>query len=85
MDERFERYMDIFQRLDTSGNGRLSERELRVGLGELGFAPSEDDLASVFAALDDNGSGSVSYRELARELKDAVDGDQTQVLVEVDC
>jgi hypothetical protein len=81
MDARLERCMDTFRRLDTSGNGRLSARELRVGLGELGFAPTERDLALVVAALDCDGSGGVSYRELARELKDAADGEQTEVLV----
>lgn len=65
------RTIDLFRKIDTSGDGSASIKEFRAGLSDLGFACSDNELSSVASRLDKDGSGEITLKELDRALKKA--------------
>lgn len=58
-EEQLEELREVFNDLDTEGNGILSFAELRLGLQQVGTQDMDDALS----ALDEDDSGSVDYTE----------------------
>ena len=64
---------DLFARVDTSGDGQLSEEEFKKGLIQLGFSLAEEETKLLFKAIDDDGSGEIEIREFVRLLHQPLD------------
>ena len=64
---------DLFARVDTSGDGQLSEEEFKKGLIQLGFSLAEEETQLLFKAIDDDGSGEIEIREFVRLLHQPLD------------
>ncbi len=58
--------LEIFSRLDTTGDGRLDASELRSGLCEMGEVLNEMELEELMSFVDEDGDGTVAYEELAK-------------------
>ena len=54
----------LFAKLDTDGDGQISQSEFESALGAAGVDTSTAD--ALFAKLDANGDGSISQSELAK-------------------
>ena len=67
------RARDLFAKLDTSGDGSLSEMEFSQGLMQLGFTLAEDETKHLFQAIDDDASGDIEIREFVRLLRQPLD------------
>jgi len=52
-----------FLALDRDGDGRVSQAELREGLGRSGFELSEQELLEIFEGVDADGNGTIEYTE----------------------
>jgi hypothetical protein len=57
------KYSELFQRLDSSGNGTISKTELMQGLAELNITVEESKVDSFFAMVDVDGDGEISEAE----------------------
>ena len=69
MQQQEGRARDLFVRLDTSGDGELSEDEFSAGLGQLGFTLAPDETKLLFKAIDDDESGDIEIKEFVRLLR----------------
>lgn len=67
--EKRMRAIDLFRKIDTSGDGSVTAEEFRGGLLSLGFAPSQKEFDIAMSLLDRDGSGSVTLKEFDRALK----------------
>lgn len=56
-------HKDLFERLDTDGNGTISKEELKSGLSELGMNIDDSKIDSFFSMVDIDGDGEISYPE----------------------
>ena len=65
------RASDLFKKIDSSGDGTVTGEELRMGLNDLGFKLSANDLASIMAVMDKDGGGEVSVKEFDRAMRAA--------------
>lgn len=59
----------LFLRMNPDKDGRVSARELRVGLARHGIALSQPEFALFLLRLDNDMSGSISYNEFANAIK----------------
>eukprot|EP00930_Biecheleria_cincta_P006872 TRINITY_DN10795_c0_g1_i1.p1 TRINITY_DN10795_c0_g1~~TRINITY_DN10795_c0_g1_i1.p1 ORF type:complete len:530 (+),score=108.79 TRINITY_DN10795_c0_g1_i1:70-1590(+) len=71
------RTIDLFRKVDASGDGTLSASEFRAGLSTWGFQMTEVQSQAVAVKLDKDGSGDVTLKELDRALKQAKGGDKS--------
>ena len=71
LEERHERPIIMFHRLDEDHSGTVTQAELRKGLSSLEppIKVTRRQVESVFKLLDTDGGGDLSYREIAREIK----------------
>lgn len=54
----------LFDRMDTSGDGRLDESELKVALrGAIGAELSLDDCVYIIKSVDSDGDGTIDFGE----------------------
>ncbi len=58
--------LEIFCRLDTSGDGRLDASELHIGLREMGEVLTEVEMEELMSFVDEDGDGTIVYEELAK-------------------
>jgi hypothetical protein len=58
---------NLFSKLDTNGDGKISQKEFETALGAGGTNIAQAD--DVFSKLDKNGDGSVSLDEMSSTLK----------------
>eukprot|EP01043_Picozoa_sp_COSAG02_P091259 COSAG02_NODE_28002_length_598_cov_1.050100_1_plen_198_part_11 len=58
--------LEIFSRLDTSGDGRIDASELHSGLCEMGEVLNEVEMEELMSFVDEDGDGTVAYEELAK-------------------
>ena len=63
------RARDLFAKLDTSGDGNLSQIEFNQGLNQLGFTLAKEESRHLFQAIDDDDSGDIEIREFVRLLR----------------
>eukprot|EP00931_Biecheleriopsis_adriatica_P065491 TRINITY_DN40012_c0_g1_i1.p1 TRINITY_DN40012_c0_g1~~TRINITY_DN40012_c0_g1_i1.p1 ORF type:complete len:726 (+),score=202.35 TRINITY_DN40012_c0_g1_i1:74-2251(+) len=63
---KLEGLSDVFQSLDTDGDGKLSAAELAAGLAELGIDP--DNIQQLLSTVDMDGDGSIQYSEFVASL-----------------
>merc|ERR1719446_2021322 len=61
--------INLFRRMDDSGDGMLSADELKRGLFKLKLISSEDEFQAVMRKVDADGSGLVEVREFDKALK----------------
>ena len=61
--------MDLFQAMDTDGEGDVDVDEFRRGLASLGFDIPYEAAGEVFAEMDADGSGKISFDELHKQLR----------------
>jgi hypothetical protein len=54
---------DIFNAIDTDGNGYLDHQEIGEVAEVLGFPMTEDELAAAFKELDADSNGRISFEE----------------------
>jgi len=80
MQQQKGRAQDFFARLDTSGDGELSETEFSAGLATLGFTLQEDETHHLFEAIDDDASGEISIREFVKLLRQDLDTVKVTIL-----
>ena len=71
LEERHERPIIMFHRLDEDHSGTVTQVELKKGLASLEppIKVTRRQVESVFKLLDTDGGGDLSYREIAREIK----------------
>lgn len=69
LDSTRTRTIDLFRKIDQSGDGSASAGEFRTGLAELGFTPSDHEFSVLLAQLDKDGSGDVTLKEFDRALR----------------
>lgn len=60
--EATESLRSVFLSLDADKDGRLSEKDLEVGFGQL-FPGGDQDIRSILRSMDGDGSGYVDYHE----------------------
>jgi hypothetical protein len=68
------RIQDLFNGMDSSGDGRVSLSEFREALHGLGHRASDDDIRALFEGLDLDRNGRVSYSELHVALRARPEG-----------
>mmetsp|Transcript_18575 Transcript_18575/g.37965 ORF Transcript_18575/g.37965 Transcript_18575/m.37965 type:complete len:720 (+) Transcript_18575:528-2687(+) len=57
------RVRQVFEEIDTNGDGQLSKREFRDALDELGFRFSERQVKDLMFKVDSDGNGKCDYEE----------------------
>lgn len=72
LNERKARMIDLFRRIDLSGDGAMSAQEFRAGLLGMGFKPTKEEFRSLIQKLDNDKSGDVSIAEFDSALRRAV-------------
>lgn len=65
------RASDLFKKIDADGSGTMDGAELREGLRQLGFEPSDHEFDVIMAKLHKDGGGDVSLKEFDRAVKAA--------------
>jgi len=63
------RTIDLFRKIDDSGDGQISATELRGGLLKMGVRMTAKEFRLLLQIVDRDGSGEVSLKELDRGLK----------------
>merc|ERR1712060_632549 len=53
----------LFQKLDKSGDGRITAEEMRKGLSELGMCDPRPRMTEVITAMDTDGNGMIEFTE----------------------
>lgn len=56
-----EDFMDAFRVFDTDGDGRITAKELKNVLKELGIKMSKQDIKKMIKELDNDGNGTIEY------------------------
>ena len=70
--EKRQRTVDLFRKIDESGDGVVDPDEFRAGLDAFGFTTSDEDFKSLMGVLDKDGDGEVDFREFDKAIKKAV-------------
>uniref|UniRef100_A0A8C4WUH8 Solute carrier family 25 member 24 n=1 Tax=Eptatretus burgeri TaxID=7764 RepID=A0A8C4WUH8_EPTBU len=65
-----ERMRELFERLDTDGNGQIDIEELRAGLQRLGMPVQENAGEVILRAGDTNKDGQLDFEEFTRYVKE---------------
>lgn len=71
LNERRSRAIDLFRKIDVSGDGSVSPDEFFKGLTDMGCQPSAEEFELLMRRLDKDGSGDVTLKEFDRALKAA--------------
>lgn len=66
------RTVDLFRKIDESGDGVVSPDEFLDGLQAFGFEPSKNEFHQLMKILDKDGDGEVDFREFDKAIKKAV-------------
>lgn len=66
------RTVDLFRKIDESGDGVVSPDEFLAGLQAFGFEPSKNEFTHLMTVLDKDGDGEVDFREFDKAIKRAV-------------
>ena len=66
------RTVDLFRKIDESGDGVVSPDEFLDGLQAFGFEPSKNEFHQLMKILDRDGDGEVDFREFDKAIKKAV-------------
>ena len=66
------RTVDLFRKIDESGDGVVSPDEFREGLTQFGFSPSNNEFRALMKYLDKDGDGEVDYREFDKAIKKVI-------------
>eukprot|EP00929_Paragymnodinium_shiwhaense_P008852 TRINITY_DN112825_c0_g1_i1.p1 TRINITY_DN112825_c0_g1~~TRINITY_DN112825_c0_g1_i1.p1 ORF type:complete len:509 (+),score=123.51 TRINITY_DN112825_c0_g1_i1:52-1578(+) len=69
LNKRSTRTIDLFRKINTTGDGTASREEFLAGLKAFGFEPSREEFDIVMMKLDTDGSGEVTVKELSRALR----------------
>lgn len=69
--EKRMRAIDLFKKIDTSGDGFIDADELRTGLADMGFKATDAEFSVVMSRVDKDGVGDVSLKEFDRAIKAA--------------
>lgn len=60
---------DLFRKIDRDEGGTIDAKELRDGLKEIGFRPSDEEFSALMKSIDKDGGGDVSLKEFERAMK----------------
>lgn len=60
---------DLFRNIDKDDSGTIDSKELRDGLREIGFRPSDEEFAALMTGIDKDGGGDVSVKEFEKAMK----------------
>lgn len=69
LNERRSRAIDLFRKIDVSGDGSVSPDEFFNGLADMGCRPSAEEFELLMQRLDRDGGGDVTLKEFDRALK----------------
>jgi hypothetical protein len=64
---------DLFDSIDTDGNGELDSEEFRVALNNFGLELSATETQRVFASLDTDGGGTIDFEEFSAIAKNQLE------------
>jgi hypothetical protein len=70
--EKRMRSVDLFRKIDESGDGVVSPEEFLAGLEKFGFSTSSNEFEALMKVLDRDGDGEVDFREFDKAIKKAV-------------
>ena len=82
-DSQKQEIKDAFDLFDTSGQGTIEPKELKVALRALGFEPSKEDIQKLVEQFDTAHTGQIDFHEfLAIMMKKMGETDQKDALDE---
>lgn len=65
---------NVVAQIDTSGDGKISQQELKVALKKLNCTVSDDTLEAMFKSADTSGDGKVSVDEFSKAFYSEMQG-----------
>ena len=68
--KNMQKAINLFRKMDTSGDGLIDQNELRVGLKTLGLILNDNEFNGLWSGLDADGSGACDLKELEAALRD---------------
>jgi len=69
LDEKMQGDIKVaFDLFDTSGDGQVDVKELKVAMKAMGFEPKEGEVEAMIGEVDDDGSGEIGFDEFLKMM-----------------
>lgn len=76
--EKIQEYKASFKIFDKDSDGRISTKELKLVLNQLGKTPSQQELDDIISEFDQDGNGTIEFDEFIALAAKMDSGDQEE-------